>query len=52
MFGPIKDEENKKLEDLSRREKLVLAPLIVAIFAMGIFPNFFSLASSLQWIGS
>jgi NADH-quinone oxidoreductase subunit M len=39
MFGPVKHEENKKLKDLSFRELLVLAPLVVAIFAMGIFPN-------------
>jgi NADH-quinone oxidoreductase subunit M len=41
MFGPVTHEENKKLKDLSWREITVLAPLIVAIFAMGIFPNFF-----------
>jgi NADH-quinone oxidoreductase subunit M len=41
MFGPVTHEENKDLKDLSGRELLVLAPMIVAIFAMGIFPNFF-----------
>ncbi len=41
MFGPITHEENKTLKDLSGREMAVLAPLIVAIFVMGIFPNFF-----------
>lgn len=41
MFGPIKHAENEKLEDLSLRECIVLAPLIVAIFGMGVFPNFF-----------
>ena len=41
MFGPVTHEENKKLEDLNGRELLVLAPMIVAIFAMGVFPNFF-----------
>lgn len=41
MFGPIKHEENKHLKDLNGRELLVMAPLVVAIFAMGIFPNFF-----------
>jgi NADH-quinone oxidoreductase subunit M len=41
MFGPIKDEENKKLKDLNAREVLVLAPLLIAIFVMGIFPNIF-----------
>lgn len=41
MFGPIKNPENQELKDLSGREILVLFPLIVAIFAMGLFPNFF-----------
>jgi NADH-quinone oxidoreductase subunit M len=41
MFGPITHEENRKLKDLNTREIFVLAPLIVAVFAMGVFPNFF-----------
>jgi NADH-quinone oxidoreductase subunit M len=41
MFGPVTHEENKELKDLNFRELAVMAPLIVAIFAMGIFPNFF-----------
>jgi len=41
MFGPLKNPENEKLTDLNGREMLVLAPLIVAIFVMGIFPNYF-----------
>jgi len=41
MFGPIKKAENKELKDLSSRELLVLAPLVVAVFVMGIFPNHF-----------
>lgn len=41
MFGPLKNPENQELKDLSGREVLVLVPLIVAIFAMGVFPNFF-----------
>jgi NADH-quinone oxidoreductase subunit M len=41
MFGPINNKENENLSDLSFREIAVLAPLIVAIFAMGIYPNFF-----------
>jgi NADH-quinone oxidoreductase subunit M len=41
MFGPIKNEENKKLKDLNVREMFVLAPLLVMIFVMGIFPNIF-----------
>lgn len=41
MFGPNKNPENHKLKDLSAREITVLAPLMVAVFVMGIFPNFF-----------
>jgi NADH-quinone oxidoreductase subunit M len=41
MFGPVTHSENKGLKDLSGRELAVLAPMIVAIFAMGVFPNFF-----------
>lgn len=41
MFGPVTHHENEGLHDLSGREVAVLVPLIVAVFAMGIFPNFF-----------
>jgi NADH-quinone oxidoreductase subunit M len=41
MFGPLKNPENERLKDLNFRELAVLAPLIVAIFAMGVAPNFF-----------
>lgn len=41
MFGPLKNEKNKSLKDLSVREIVVLAPLMVAIFWMGVAPNFF-----------
>jgi NADH-quinone oxidoreductase subunit M len=41
MFGPITNDENKHLKDLTGREMAVLAPLVVAIFFMGVFPNFF-----------
>ncbi|RYZ70766.1 MAG: NADH-quinone oxidoreductase subunit M, partial [Proteobacteria bacterium] len=41
MFGPIKKPENEKLTDLTLREVLVLAPLMIAIFGMGVLPNFF-----------
>lgn len=41
MFGPIKNESNKGLKDLSPREILVLAPLMIAIFWMGFAPNVF-----------
>jgi NADH-quinone oxidoreductase subunit M len=41
MFGPLKNDENKKLKDLTGREILVLMPLIVAVFVMGVVPNLF-----------
>ena len=41
MFGPLTNPENKKLQDLSAREILVLAPLMIAIVIMGVVPNFF-----------
>lgn len=41
MFGPVTHQENEKLKDLSLREWTVLAPLVAAVFFMGVFPNFF-----------
>ena len=41
MFGPMKHKENEELKDLTFREFAVLTPLIIAIFVMGICPNFF-----------
>jgi len=41
FFGPINNPENEKLKDLNFRELAILAPLVVAIFFMGIYPNFF-----------
>ncbi|HCM40677.1 MAG: NADH dehydrogenase [Bdellovibrionales bacterium GWC1_52_8] len=40
MFGPVTHKENEDLKDLNFREILVLVPLIIAVFGMGIFPNF------------
>jgi NADH-quinone oxidoreductase subunit M len=40
MLGPLKNEKNKKLTDLNLREWVVLTPLIVLIFVMGIKPQF------------
>jgi NADH-quinone oxidoreductase subunit M len=39
MFGPITQPKNADLEDVSWREILTFAPLIVLIFAMGIYPK-------------
>jgi len=38
-FGPVTHEENRKLSDLSLRERLVFAPLLVFIFWMGVMPQ-------------
>ena len=39
IFGPVTHSENEKLSDLSLRERLVFAPLIVLIFWMGVMPQ-------------
>ncbi len=44
FLGPVTQEENRKLLDLNVREVLVLAPLLVVIFWIGIYPQpFFNL---------
>jgi len=43
MFGKITRPENERLKDLNLREKMILLPLILAIFWIGIYPKqFFS----------
>jgi NADH-quinone oxidoreductase subunit M len=39
IFGPIKNEENKKLVDLSRREVTVFAPILALMLVMGLYPQ-------------
>jgi len=39
FFGPIVNEENRHLRDLSVREGFVLAPMIVLIVVMGLLPG-------------
>jgi NADH-quinone oxidoreductase subunit M len=41
IFGEIRNDENLKLRDIDLRERLALAPLIVLIFLMGIYPSVF-----------
>jgi NADH-quinone oxidoreductase subunit M len=41
FFGPIKHRENEHLPDVNARELLSLAPLTIAIFVIGFFPNVF-----------
>ena len=39
IFGPLKNDENKKLTDLSSREVLVFAPLLAMMVVMGLYPK-------------
>ncbi len=39
FFGEVTKEENKKLLDLNSREKLILLPLVILIFFIGIYPT-------------
>ncbi|MBL4684198.1 MAG: NADH-quinone oxidoreductase subunit M [Nannocystaceae bacterium] len=39
MFGPITNPKNEHLKDLSLRERIVFAPLIVLIIGMGVYPQ-------------
>ena len=39
MFGPVKDEKNRGLRDLTTREFWTLAPVILLILWIGVFPN-------------
>jgi NADH-quinone oxidoreductase subunit M len=39
MTGPITHEENRSMPDLSLREKVVIAPVLVAIVALGVYPR-------------
>ena len=41
MFGPVDNEENRKLIDLDLREKVVMAAIVVPIFWIGIYPDTF-----------
>ncbi|MEZ5988497.1 MAG: NADH-quinone oxidoreductase subunit M [Planctomycetota bacterium] len=42
LFGPIRNEENRGLKDLSARECLVLAPLVILFFWIGVSPTTFT----------
>jgi NADH-quinone oxidoreductase subunit M len=41
FFGPVTKKENKHLSDLNGRELVALAPLAMAVFVIGLFPNIF-----------
>jgi NADH-quinone oxidoreductase subunit M len=39
IFGPLTNEDNKKLTDLSRREVAVFVPLVAMMLLMGLYPR-------------
>jgi len=39
FLGPIRHEENRSLKDLTSLEILVLVPLIILIFVIGLYPQ-------------
>jgi NADH-quinone oxidoreductase subunit M len=41
MFGELNNPKNAVLKDLSIREIVIMAPLLVFIFWIGIYPNVF-----------
>jgi NADH-quinone oxidoreductase subunit M len=41
FFGPITRKGNLRLSDINNREVLAVAPLIMMIFVIGLFPRIF-----------
>jgi NADH-quinone oxidoreductase subunit M len=41
FFGPVTKKENRNLPDLTPRELVSLAPLVMMVFVIGLFPNIF-----------
>src|SRR5690606_34024694 len=39
FFGPLDNPKNEHLSDLNTRETVALAPLLVLVFAVGLFPG-------------
>src|SRR5687767_5896242 len=39
IFGPLKNPANEKLSDLNAREAVLLAPIVILIVLMGIYPR-------------
>jgi formate hydrogenlyase subunit 3/multisubunit Na+/H+ antiporter MnhD subunit len=46
LFGPLRNPDNLPISDLKPREILAITPLVVLIFAMGLFPSTFLSRSS------
>ena len=46
FFGPLTNEANRSLPDLTVRETIALAPALVLIFVIGLFPSLFLNQSS------
>ena len=46
FFGPLSNNANRTLEDLTVRETIALAPAVVLIFVIGLFPSLFLNQSS------
>lgn len=46
FLGPVRHEENERLADLSKREIIILAPILLLAFWIGVYPKpFFALIS-------
>jgi NADH-quinone oxidoreductase subunit M len=41
IYGPLTNPKNANLPDLSLRERLILIPIVVLCFVIGLFPNLF-----------
>ncbi len=41
FLGPVTHEENRNLPDLNLRELLILVPILLVIFWIGLYPRFF-----------
>jgi NADH-quinone oxidoreductase subunit M len=39
IFGPLTGAENRQLSDLNGRERLILAPILLLIVFMGVYPQ-------------
>jgi NADH-quinone oxidoreductase subunit M len=39
FFGPLSNPKNRRLSDLSVRESVALAPLVLLVFIIGLFPS-------------